>query len=80
MLEKRFILPADNGKSIAYIKIGDLDALKNMQKGEWWFRHPAYFQYEALVNGDKERGDDEDSLLKEQFSFEETTTQTINCL
>lgn len=77
MFSKNYIFQDNNKKRCAYIKVSDTFALDNMKKGEWWLRHPSYFQYEEIVNGDKERGDREECLVSEQFSSEEEITKEI---
>lgn len=67
MINQKFFLKNALGQRCVYLKIGSRDALINMNQGKWWFRHPAYFQYEDIINGDKERGDGEDSLIKEKY-------------
>ena len=57
------------GTVFIYLKIGSKVALDNMRKGNWWFRHPAYFQYEETCNHDKERGDATDSQFAEKMHF-----------
>lgn len=77
MLDDCFIITKSDSKRCAYIKIGDLNALSAMRDGNWWFRHPDYFRYEDIINGDNERGDCEESLIREQHSYNQVVTETI---
>ena len=46
------------------LKVSSKAVLKSMQDGEFWFRHPAYYNYEENVNGNIEMGDKYDNKLK----------------
>lgn len=77
MLDERYVFCSPLETRHAFVKIGSSEALSNMNNGVWWLRHPAYFQYEDLIHNDKERGDDEDSIIKEQHVFEERLEESL---
>lgn len=77
MINQNFIFKNALGQRCIYLKVSSKDALINMNKGKWWFRHPAYFQYEDIINGDTERGDCEDSLIKEKYFTTFFNAETI---
>ena len=39
------------------LKFSDVNALESMNKGVWYFRHPDYYVYDAIKNGNTTRGD-----------------------
>lgn len=59
---ERFVNQLDDQKCV-YIKVGNFNALSNMQKGTWWFQHPAYFQKST----DGLRNDKNDSIIKRRY-------------
>ncbi len=76
MINRKYIFEDENCKFVI-IKISDKEALENMKSGEWWLRHPAYYQ----IGDDSNRDifDSEDSkisrIIKQNGTVANTTVK-----
>lgn len=46
------------------IKVSNKETLMSMKQGDFWFRHPAYYNHAENKNGDSDMGDRYDNKLK----------------
>lgn len=63
-IDKRFIYE-DEQERYLIGKIGNKDALENMKKGTFWFRHSVFYRWAEINDGDAVLGDKEDN----KYSF-----------
>jgi hypothetical protein len=62
VINTEFIQTDTNGDFII-IKVGSKITLESMKNGNFWFRHPAFFNHQQNCNNDHSRGDANDNKL-----------------